>query len=419
MVEMESVTGVEAALKGEEQIRIALQTMIENGGKASIERIYRAVEEQMDGLALSEQGKASLRSFINRAAVEKKLVYPHDDLDPGWRITVEGRRFLEESLASDDVEEEEILTDDLEESFRIHDPYDPSQIRVEHTPFTIFHVMRKIKLEEIDLQPGFQRHVVWDETRQSRLIESILIRIPLPAFYLDAVDEENWLVVDGLQRLYTLDRFYNKNELQLRNMEFLTDLNGKTFSELPRRFQRRIEDTKLNVHIIQPDTPSRVKFTIFYRINTGGLFLTAQEIRHALFQGAATELLKELANLPEFKSATTNSIRTKRMDDHECVLRFLAFYLEPYTTYKTPDLHGFLSDAMREINLIGKQTPERLSELRELFRETMVKAESLFGIYAFRKIYEIGGKRSPISKALFEVWSVSLTKYPLRELVDH
>jgi uncharacterized protein with ParB-like and HNH nuclease domain len=148
---------------------------------------------------------------------------------------------------------------------------------------------------------------------------------------LDAVDDDRWLVVDGLQRLSTLDRFYNKNELRLRNLEFLRELEGKTFDELPRRFQRQIEDkTRLNIYIIQPDTPSRVKFTIFYRINTGGLFLTAQEIRHALFQGESTKLLQELASTPEFKNATTNSIRSKRMDDREAILRFLAFYLSPY-----------------------------------------------------------------------------------------
>jgi len=415
MEEKIAVTAAEAGFSGDDQIKIALQAMVEKGGKASMEEIYQNIEARMNGYILSTQGKASLRAFINKTAVEKNYVYPYDEKNPGWRITPEGRRYVDEAEAGEDVEEEKTLSDDLNETI-IAEPYDPSKIKVDLTPFTVFEVMRKIKLGEIDLQPDFQRHIVWDVTRQSRLIESILIRLPLPAFYLDAVDDDKWLVVDGLQRLSTLNKFYNRNELRLNNLEFLRELEGKTFAELSRKFQRQIEDTKLNFYIIQPDTPGRVKFTIFYRINTGGLFLTAQEIRHALFQGSATKLLKELAASPEFKSATTNSINTKRMDDQECVLRFLAFHLTPYTLYKKPDLDGFLSDAMQFIN---RQNPQQLSELKEVFLETMRKAQAVFGPYAFRKIYEVNGKRAPINKSLFEVWSVCLAKYSLQELATH
>ncbi len=410
------VTGTEASLTGDDQIKIALQKMIINGGKTSIEDIYQAVEEHMNGYVLSEQGKASLRTFINRDAVEKDYVHPYDSQKPGWYITPRGRQYIDEIQASADVEEEEILGDEIDLT-TIHEPYDPSQIRVELMPFTVFQVMRMIELKEINLQPDFQRHIVWDQTRQSRLIESILIRIPLPAFYLDAVDDDEWLVVDGLQRLSTLDSFYNKNKLRLRNLEFLCELEGKTFRELPRNFQRQIEDkTKLNLYVIQPGTPANVKFTIFYRINTGGLVLTSQEIRHALFHGKATELLHELASTEEFRGATTNSIQSKRMDDRECILRFFAFYFTPYTNYKKADLDSFLSQTMQDINAFDAL---KLAELRKVFTETMCKAEAIFGTYAFRKMYEIDGRRSPISKSLFEVWSVSLAKYKLEDLVRY
>jgi len=255
MEEKKAVTAADAGFSGDDQIKIALQTMIENGGKASMEEIYQSVEARMNGYVLSPQGKAGLRAFINKTAVDKKYVCPYDEENPGWRITLEGRHYMDESQAGEDVEAEEKLSDDLNEPI-IDEPYDPSEINIKAASFRVFQVMRKISAREIDLQPDFQRHIVWDETRQSRLIESILIRIPLPAFYLDAVDDDKWLVVDGLQRLSTLDRFYNKNELRLKNLEFLRELEGKTFAELPRKFQRQIEDhTELIFYIIQLDTP--------------------------------------------------------------------------------------------------------------------------------------------------------------------
>lgn len=399
MEEKKAVTGIEAGLSEDEQIKMLLQMMIDHGGQASQEEIYKNLGDEINRGLLSENNKL--------------LIY--DDKKQLWRITPKGRDYIEESRESDRVEEEEILSDNTDDS-SISDPYDPSQIDVDITHFTVFHIMRKIELGEINLQPDFQRHLVWDETRQSRLIESILIRIPLPAFYLDAVDDDNWLVIDGLQRLSTLDKFYNKNELQLKNLEFLTELEGKTFKELPRKFQRRIEDTKLNVYTIQPGTPSRVKFTIFYRINTGGLVLTAQEIRHALFQGKSTVLLKKLASSEEFKEATTNSIRSRRMEDRESVLRFLAFHMNSYEKYKNPDFHDFLSTSMEQINNLSTQ---EIRELEESFLAAMRKAKAIFGRYAFRRMYARNGKRYPISKPIFEIWAASLVDYTLESLIKY
>jgi len=294
-------------------------------------------------------------------------------------------------------------------------PYDPAQVKVDYKPFPIFQVMRKIRLDEINLHPDFQRRLVWDKTRQSRLIESILISIPLPAFYLDAVTVNQWAVVDGLQRLSTLDRFCNRNELRLQNLEFLKELEGRTFEELPRVFQQQIEETHLNLYVIRPDVPDEVKFTIFYRINTGGIVLTRQEIRHCLFHGPATELLKSLADAQKFKIVTTNSIPTKHMDDRECILRFCAFHLTPYTAYQANNFDDFLAHAMRTINRMDEI---QLGVLRERFFEMLNKSRAVFGEYVFRKMYEVNGQRYPINKALFETWSVALLEYSLNLLTE-
>ena len=310
--------------------------------------------------------------------------------------------------------------DDKEDTLseeRIETPYDPTRIKVDPTPMTIFQVMRKVDMKEINLQPEFQRKVVWNDVRQSRLIESILIRIPLPSFYLDAIDDNEWLVVDGLQRLWTLDRFYNKKDLRLQNLEFLgAQLNGKNFDELPRNFQRQIEETHLNLYVIKPDTPPEVKFAIFYRINTGGMVLSPQEIRHCLYQGTATELLIKLADSKEFLSATTGSINTKRMDDRECVLRYCTFHLKPYTEYKESNFNEFLSSAMVSIN---KMQPNEIEALENSFLRAMRISKSVFGQYAFRKMYGKRYARNPINKSLFEVWSVCLERFDENELLKN
>lgn len=305
--------------------------------------------------------------------------------------------------AKDDVEQEDTISEE-----NISRPYDPSRINVVRQEMPVFQVMRKVESGEINLQPDFQRDIVWDDVRKSKLIESILIRIPLPSFYLDAIDDDEWLVVDGLQRLSTLYDFI-KDKFSLSGLEFLgNEIDKKTFTELSRSFQRRIEETPLFLYLIRPETPLKAKLTIFRRINTGGMVLSPQEIRHCLFQGKTTQLLKELASSGEFLEVTTNSIPPKRMDDRECVLRFCTFYLTPYTDYQEPDLDAFLGGGMEEIN---KMEDEEIKRLEVSFKEAMLKAKEVFGQHAFRKIFEEDAPKNPINKSLFEIWSVSLQKY--------
>jgi Protein of unknown function DUF262 len=289
----------------------------------------------------------------------------------------------------------------------ITEPFDPALIRVDTRPMTIDLLRLRIEYQELDLAPGFQRKGgIWKNDAQSRLIESMLIRIPLPAFYMDATNDEKWLVVDGLQRLTTLKRFMIAKDLRLSGMEFLTHLNGKSYDELPRNYQRRIAETQVTVYLIEKGTPDTVKFNIFKRINTGGLPLSAQEIRHALNQGEATKLLVQLAESDIFKRAVDYGIRDDRMADRECVLRYLAFTITPYTTF-TKDFDSFLNKAMADIN---KMTAQERNHLQHQFGRTMIIARDLFGKDAFRKRYSEDAPRQPINKPLFESWAVNLSR---------
>lgn len=284
-------------------------------------------------------------------------------------------------------------------------PFDPTKIRVESKSMTVDLLVKRIDQKEIDLQPDFQRASgLWKDEAQSRLIESLLIRIPIPAFYLDATNEDRWIVVDGLQRLTVLKRFILDKALKLVDLEFLP-FNGMSWDGLSRAMQRRIEETQVIVYLIQPGTPEEVKFNIFKRINTGGLPLSPQEIRHALNQGPAAEMLRELAESEDFLSATAHGLRAHRMTDRECVLRFLAFMMTSWEDYKSQDLDGFLHERMRELN---RMTPDARGRLSERFREVMRLAFAIFGDDAFRKRDDPEASRGVINKALFETWSVNL-----------
>lgn len=305
--------------------------------------------------------------------------------------------------------EQEIEEPEEHPEDRVHlikEPFDPTKIRVRTWSPTIDLLMTRVRMDEINLMPEFQRSSgIWTTGAQSRLIESILIRIPLPAFYMDATDEEHLIVVDGLQRLTTLRSFVLDEKLRLHGLEFLDDFTGKTFSELPRPFQRRIQETQVTVYLIEKGTPEEVKYNIFKRINTGGLPLSPQEIRHALNPGPVVTFLKSLAESEEFQRATAGGVSGKRMVDRECVLRFAAFAMTPYRDYNTRDFDHFLHGKMAELNAMSGDERESLGKR---FRRSMVAARRIFEKDAFRKLRSPANVRPPVNKSLYEAWAVNL-----------
>ena len=283
--------------------------------------------------------------------------------------------------------------------------FDTRAIRIESRSGNMNTLLDRLDNNEIDLAPDFQRQRgIWDEKNQSRLMESLMLRIPIPAFYFDGTNDEKWLVVDGLQRLTTIRRFVIDEDLCLNGLEYLVEHEGKTFSQLPRPLQRAIREANLVWYLIMPGTPENVKFAVFRRINTGGLPLSPQEIRHALNGKPVTDVIKELAESDAFKNATAHGISPKRMDDRECVTRFLVFSVIPPETYDRDDFDAFLNTGMDYLNM----HPELLDELKRRFLRVMQAAERIFDNDAFRKRYDSNTTRFPVNKALFESWSVNL-----------
>lgn len=301
-------------------------------------------------------------------------------------------------------------------------PYNPDKIRVDTKPFSLHQIFDMINRGDINLAPDFQRNLVWDNQRKSRLIESILMRIPLPMFYFAQDDEGRISVVDGLQRLSTIKEFMN-NDLILRNLEYLDEkCGGKTYTHVdPRKaidakYFRWFNMTQITVNVIDPSSPFKLKYDIFRRINTGGLPLNAQEIRNCLSSDSLRKALREMAKLDSFKEATGWSVKDVRMEAQELALRFILFH-KKYTADRT--LNNYNGNIDSELNTLteslSKDKKFDYNYYVELFNSAMLNAYHLFGRYSFRKCkiehVQPNAYRQLINKALFVSWSVLLSQY--------
>jgi hypothetical protein len=280
--------------------------------------------------------------------------------------------------------------------------FNPRKIDITAEQNSLSTILAMIEDGTIDLNPEFQRKGnLWSETSMSRLIESILLQVPIPAFYFDAsegANDEKWLVVDGLQRLWTLRKFVIEKSLVLRDLTLLTDLNGKQFEELNINLQRRMQRYQITTYLIKPSTPKVVRYDIFRRINTGGLVLTPQEIRHVLNQGKPAEYLKKLSEDKRFKNVVR--VSDKRMADRELVLRYLTFSNKHYTEYKPP-LINFLDEGMEHLHTLDDQ---RLDQLEQNLWKALETCQDLFGKDIFSK--SIVGNKHMFNTALFDMWTV-------------
>ena len=274
-------------------------------------------------------------------------------------------------------------------------PWDPKLIRINTKSFTLREVVDQIQDEDIDLSPDFQREFVWKARQRTRLVESILLGIPLPAFYFNQSESGSYQVVDGVQRLSTISLFMRDGfRLSSDDLEYLSDLNGLAYSELDPALVRRFRSTQIIVHIIEPQTPDEVKYDIFNRVNTLGSPLSPQEIRHAMSGQLSRSFIANLAEDEAFDRATENHYWRRapdgswvrdsaRMANRELALRFCAFRastIEEYRQY--PSLDAFLMDFTKRIDGVSQRPAldgPALGRLAHDFRAAMNAAAEIFG----------------------------------------
>ncbi len=316
---------------------------------------------------------------------------------------------MNDQLETELEEELEISLAEDESEFldQVMEPFNPSEIDIVVEPKSLDALIERIQHDEIDMNTDFQRHAdLWDNRKMSRLIESILIRFPLPAFYFDASEDHNWLIVDGLQRLSSIRKFVIDKKLKLSGLEFLTNLNGATYDTLHRTYQRRIKECPVTVYMIKPGTPVDVKYSVFRRINTGGLTLNNQEIRNALAKPADRKILREIAE--DARSIEMLGDLSKRMRDQELVLRFWAFHQFDYLDQgNKKELASFLDKAMDQIK---ESDEEYRLRFKEIYFKALERCRALLGASGFQKNPDPDSAKRSINSTLFEVWMVEMAK---------
>lgn len=298
--------------------------------------------------------------------------------------------------------------------------YPIDNILIRNESRTIYDVIRRIARGTYVMNPDFQRDFVWPEDKQSKLIESVIMRIPLPVFYMAEDDKGYMVVVDGLQRLSTFKRFVG-DELKL-NLPDRKELNGKKFSDLQPKLQNRIEDCNLIFYTIDSKVGERARLDIFERVN-GGVPLTRQQMRNCLYMGQATRFLKEESRTDVFLKATSESLNWRTMRDREFVNRFCAFRIFDLDEY-SGDMDDFLAKCLRRMN---EMEESKLSQLSTEFHKSLANNYMVFEEHAFRKYRPEQERRSVLNASLWDVMSTGLSRYaeervgaraaPLREAV--
>jgi len=395
-------------------------------------------KENDDGKIVEWKGIGALLDYWNRGEFTQNLHEKVGNLEISF---IEADRIIKDLKVSKDITtSEEVILERIMEGLNEYynslqsgldieketgkpiPPYDPEKIKVRPMNLSAFEVTRYIQKKTIKLDPEFQRNFVWDNTRKSRLIESMLLKIPLPAFYFWEDRKGNFEVIDGLQRLTVINEFLS-NHFKLRNLQYLGkecegcyfESNDSKKKALSPEFSGRVERTQLNINVIESGSPENVKYEIFSRINTGGRPLNNQEIRNCFANPDLRNLLKEMVNNPIFKEATGGSISDVRMDAQELALRFIAFYL--FRDKYKGDMEPLLNDTQDELN---KMVPLKYKPLSDAFLNGLRNSYQLFGKYTFRKCLpmhlEQNSSKQLINKSLFLTWTITLANVDLSTL---
>jgi hypothetical protein len=317
----------------------------------------------------------------------------------------------EPDILYDDQEDEDIISSEI-----------PKKVRVFHTQAydkSVSDLVSMIKEHDISLNPDYQRNYIWDNKKASLLVESILLSVPIPVIYVAEEADSSWTVVDGLQRLNSLRRFWD-NEFRLRGLEVLTELNGIQFSKLNTKASRIFKNGIIRIIVILQESDPDIKYDVFLRLNRGSIRLNEQELRNCLYRGKFNELLKVLREYPNFLSCLRASAPNKRFNDAELVLRYFALSESyDYTTKTVPkyrnQMKSFLNSFMESKSNISDT---ELQALTEKFHSTIDKVFALYGNSAFIRFVS-GDMDVRVNRALMDAVMLGVEKLSMNQINEH
>lgn len=314
-----------------------------------------------------------------------------------------------------------VFDDDYDEDSKI--PYEiPKEVRRITTQAydkSVADIVRMINDKDILLDPEYQRNYVWDNKKASMLIESIILNVPIPVIYVSQEDDDSWSVIDGLQRLYSLKRFFD-GKFKLRGLEILSDLNKSDIKSLNPKALRMLKNGLLRVIMITHDSNEEIKYDVFMRLNTGSVHLTEQELRNCLYRGSLNKFLKEMVQNATWLQLMGLKEPHRRMADRETALRFFAIWkcwnatTESLNGYKGR-MKAFLNTFMNDYKDIKQQ--EAL-EWKQTFEETVNKVYQVYGENAFKRQGLDGTSEKSINRAIIDVIMLSSTQHTLEELMN-
>jgi uncharacterized protein with ParB-like and HNH nuclease domain/predicted RNA-binding Zn-ribbon protein involved in translation (DUF1610 family) len=392
------------------------------GYTSNHDTIIKKKPPQINTSVLKSERELVLKPVINQKIIEKKEEPNNKNQDKnGILMENENEKQVQELSAQNlEIDSEEENEDD-ESLGRSYD--DTLRVNTEQTNRTVYELNRSIQLKRLELQPIFQRKYVWDEKIASRLIESIILKLPIPLIFTsERKDEKLGMfieeVIDGQQRLTSISRFLN-NEYKLKGLEILDEkFKYKRFTELEPRFQQEIENYPLTIVKIKHNSDPEIKFHLFSRINRGSVNLSPQELRNCIFWGKFNDLINELAENPNYCVIMENSISRSskdRMKKIELILRFMALAIKKPTGYSYP-MTSFLNKFMEENR---NPTDEKIQEWRNLFENTISLVKEILGTTPFKRTdlaMSDRGRKSLLNEALFDCVMITFSKYQMKDL---
>lgn len=303
----------------------------------------------------------------------------------------------------------------------INEKYISGEVRIvtEQARYPLDTICTMLNSGKYQLRPDFQRRRRWERPKQSRLIESFIMNIPIPPIFLYEYEFSKYEVMDGLQRLTAIKEFYD-DKFPLEGLEYWKELNGKKYSELPLEIKSGIDRRFLSSLILLKETANsktkadEMKQLVFERINSGGVKLEYQESRNALYSGNFNDLVITLSrneyfckifDIPISEEETeelANNTMYKTMADVEMVVRFFAMrYLDEYEGISLKVFFDKFTDSA------NKLPQSVLDDYQHIFEQTIKLVYDIYGEQAFCLYKQISGK---------EQWY--LTRNPKKTIYD-